>query len=89
MRKVCLDMVYDLARKDERIFFIGSDLGIGTLKQFKFFQARLNPRPASQTVNTFVYPGTTPSISANGIQSAIVWAAENGHLEFVKSLLGA
>src|SRR5947209_506257 len=35
MRKVCLDMVHELARKDERIFFIGSDLGIGTLKQFK------------------------------------------------------
>src|SRR2546425_3499410 len=35
MRKVCLDMVYELARKDKRIFFIGSDLGIGTLKQFK------------------------------------------------------
>lgn len=28
-------MVYDLARKDERIFFIGSDLGTGTLKEFK------------------------------------------------------
>jgi transketolase len=35
MRKTCLDMVYELARKDKRIFFIGSDLGVGTLKQFK------------------------------------------------------
>ena len=35
MRKTCLDMVYELARKDERIYFIGSDLGVGTLKQFK------------------------------------------------------
>jgi len=35
MRKTCLDLVYELARKDRRIFFIGSDLGIGTLKQFK------------------------------------------------------
>jgi transketolase len=35
MRKTCLDMVYELAKKDKRIFFIGSDLGIGTLKQFK------------------------------------------------------
>jgi len=35
MRKTCLDTVYELAKADERIFFIGSDLGIGTLKQFK------------------------------------------------------
>jgi transketolase len=35
MRKTSLDMVYELARKDKRIIFIGSDLGIGTLKLFK------------------------------------------------------
>jgi transketolase len=35
MRKTCLDMVYELAKTDERIFFIGSDLGVGTMKQFK------------------------------------------------------
>ena len=35
MRKACLDMVYELARQDPRVFFIGSDLGAGTLKQFK------------------------------------------------------
>ncbi len=35
MRKACLDMVYELARKDKRVFFIGSDLGIGTLQKFK------------------------------------------------------
>lgn len=35
MRKTCLDMVYELARNDRRIFFIGSDLGVGVLKEFK------------------------------------------------------
>jgi len=35
MRKTCLDAVYELAKKDNRIFFIGSDLGVGTLEQFK------------------------------------------------------
>ena len=35
MRKVCLEMVYELAKRDERIVFIGSDLGVGTLDQFK------------------------------------------------------
>src|ERR1051326_3207079 len=35
MRQTCLDMVYELAKTDPRVFFIGSDLGVGTLKQFK------------------------------------------------------
>jgi transketolase len=35
MRKRCLDSVYALAKQDERIVFIGSDLGVGTLDQFK------------------------------------------------------
>jgi len=35
MRKMVLDMVYELAKMDERVIFIGSDLGIGTLQQFK------------------------------------------------------
>src|SRR2546423_12912157 len=35
MRKTSLDMVYELARADKRIFFNGSDLGVGTLKKFK------------------------------------------------------
>lgn len=35
MRKVALDMVYELAKKDPRVLFIGSDLGAGTLAKFK------------------------------------------------------
>jgi transketolase len=35
MRKTCLDQVYQLAKADERVVFIGSDLGVGTLDQFK------------------------------------------------------
>jgi transketolase len=35
MRKKSLDMVYELAKKDQRIFFIGSDLGVGTLDNFR------------------------------------------------------
>ena len=35
MRQTCLNMIYELAKEDERIFYIGSDLGIGTLDQFK------------------------------------------------------
>ena len=35
MRRKCLDMVYEMAKKDNRIFFIGSDLGFETLKEFR------------------------------------------------------
>ncbi len=35
MRKTCLEMVYQMALADERIIFIGSDLGEGTLAEFR------------------------------------------------------
>ncbi len=31
MRKTCIDMVHELAKQDERVVFVGSDLGVGTL----------------------------------------------------------
>ncbi len=35
VRKTCLDLVYELAKRDRRVFFIGSDLGVGVLQAFK------------------------------------------------------
>jgi len=35
MRKKCLDMVLALARRDERVWFVGSDLGFGTMNGFR------------------------------------------------------
>ena len=35
MRKIVLDQVYELAKKDKRIVYIGSDLGAGILDNFK------------------------------------------------------
>jgi len=35
MRRTCLEMVYELAKQDPRIVFIGSDLGPGTLDKMK------------------------------------------------------
>jgi len=35
MRRTCLDMVYELAKKDPRVVFVGSDLGPGVLEQMK------------------------------------------------------
>jgi outer membrane protein assembly factor BamB len=48
-----------------------------TLREFRFQNARLIAEPTSQTKMNFVYPGATPSISAEGAQNAIVWATEN------------
>lgn len=48
------------------------------LKAFPITAARLAATPASKSPGVFPYPGATPSISANGTQNAIVWAAENG-----------
>ena len=35
MRKTCLNTIYELAKKNKRVAFIGSDLGPGVLKEFK------------------------------------------------------
>ena len=35
MRQTSLQMIYEMAKKDCRIVFIGSDLGAGVLDQFK------------------------------------------------------
>jgi outer membrane protein assembly factor BamB len=48
-----------------------------TLKAFPMTNAKLATTPSSQTVTGFAYPGTTPSISANGTQNGIVWALES------------
>ena len=48
------------------------------LKAFPITSAKLSATPATQSTNSFAYPGTTPSISANGTSNGIVWAVENG-----------
>ncbi len=50
--------------------------GVGdNLKAFKFAGGSFSL--ASQSSNTFTYPGATPSISANGTLNGIVWTADN------------
>ena len=48
------------------------------LQAFAFSMARLVAMPSSSSVESYGYPGTSPSISANGTSNAIVWAIENG-----------
>jgi hypothetical protein len=47
------------------------------LKAFPLASARLAGTPSSQSTHQFGYPGTTPSVSANGTTNGIVWAIEN------------
>jgi hypothetical protein len=48
------------------------------LKAFPITNAKLSGTPATQSSTSYGYPGTTPSISANGTSNGIVWAVENG-----------
>ena len=51
----------------------------GTLKAFAISSAKLATAPQGQTATQFPYPGTAPSVSANGTLNAIVWAHENSN----------
>lgn len=52
------------------------DVG-STLKAFTVTSAKLIATPQSQSASQFAFPGTAPSVSANGTSNAIVWAHEN------------
>jgi len=51
--------------------------GVGDLlKAFRFSGGTLIETPESTSSETFFFPGTTPSVSANGTQNGIVWALQ-------------
>jgi hypothetical protein len=47
------------------------------IQAFTIINAKLSTSATAQTSNSFGYPGTTPSVSANGSSNGIVWAVEN------------
>ncbi|MGA8345839.1 MAG: hypothetical protein WB781_28170, partial [Candidatus Sulfotelmatobacter sp.] len=47
------------------------------IEAFTFSNAKLSTSATAKTATSFVYPGASPSISANGTSNAIVWAVEN------------
>jgi hypothetical protein len=49
------------------------------LKSFPISNAKLATSASTQSPHSFGYPGTTPSVSANGTSNGIVWAIENGN----------
>jgi hypothetical protein len=53
---------------------------VGTpIQAFTITNAKLSTSATAQTATSFGYPGATPSISANGASSGIVWAVENNN----------
>jgi hypothetical protein len=56
---------------DNKVYYGGVN---DYLKAFTFSNAKLVAAPASSSPNIYGYPGTTPSISANGTANGIVWA---------------
>lgn len=68
--------VWKLAERSGTSFFsFGS--ADDFIREFQFVDARLLQEPISHTAIKFVYPGASPSISANRSQNGIVWAIEN------------
>jgi hypothetical protein len=47
------------------------------IQAFRISGGRLSSTPSSRTATTFVYPGATVSISANGLTDGVVWAVQN------------
>lgn len=53
--------------------------GVGaTLRSFAIAGGRLSEAPTSASPEPFIYPGTSPTVSANGTSGGIVWAVGNG-----------
>jgi hypothetical protein len=59
---------------DGTVYYAGRN---DTLKAFPTTQAQMATTPSSQSAVVFPYPGSTPSVSANGTENGIVWAVES------------
>ncbi len=71
MRKTSLDMVYELAKQDERVVFIGSDLGPGVLDNFR-----------EEMPNRFFMEG----VSEANIIGMAAGMAMDGYIPFVNTI---
>ena len=63
MRKTCLDQVYQLAKHDERICFVGSDLGVGVLDEFR---TKMPDRFFMEGINEANVVGLASGLAADG-----------------------
>jgi len=71
MRKTSLDMVYELAKRDRRVIFIGSDLGPDTLKNLK-----------AEMPNQFLMEG----VSEANIVSMAAGLALEGRIPYINTI---
>jgi len=55
---------------NQHVYIFAAD---DVLKDFALQQGRLSQRPVSQGITRFIDPGATPTISANGSHSGVVW----------------
>ena len=55
------------------VYYAGVD---DNLKAYSITNAKLGTAPSSESATSFPYPGSTPTVSSNGTQNAIVWAGE-------------
>jgi hypothetical protein len=63
--------------------------GVGdALKAFALADGMLSSSPTSQTSTVFGYPGTTPSISADGSANGIVWVVQSGNPAVLRAYAG-
>ena len=51
-----------------------------SIRAFAISNAQLSSVPTSRTGTVFPYPGSTPSISANGAKNGILWAVETARM---------
>lgn len=69
MRKAALNQIFDLAKKDDRVLFIGSDLGSGTLDEFRkqiparFFMEAISEANMVGMATGFALDGKIPYVN--------------------------
>jgi fibronectin type 3 domain-containing protein len=61
---------------NNRIYYVGG-YG-GTAKTFSIGNGQFSTTPTSQSANNFAFPGSTPSITANGAANGVVWTIDRG-----------
>jgi hypothetical protein len=57
----------------EKIYYAGVN---SHLSMYSITKGLLSPKPISESLRTFFYPGCTPSVSSNGANDGIVWVLQ-------------